>query len=53
VPEQPVLGGRFKIFMSEAGKRIGDSCGLLFGYPGKPSEFPAGPPFSLYHDEER
>jgi effector-binding domain-containing protein len=38
--------------MSEIGRSIGEAYGKLFEYLGRTGEFPAGPPFCLYHDEE-
>ncbi len=50
--DQPVLGIRFKTAMSEIGDSLGNSYGELFACLGKTGEFPAGPPFLLYHDGE-
>lgn len=50
--DQPVLGVRFKTAMSEVGCHLGNSYGELFACLGKTGEFPAGPPFGLYHDDE-
>lgn len=50
--EQPVLGVRFKTDMAEIGENIGKAFGRLFAYLGQCGEFPAGPPFALYHDPE-
>lgn len=50
--DQPVLGVRFKTDMSNISENLGKAYGSLFAYLGKMGEFPAGPPFCLYHDEE-
>ena len=50
--DQPVLGVRRRIRMAEIGEEIGRAYMAIFGYLGDTGGFPAGPPFTLYYDEE-
>lgn len=50
--DQPVLSIRMKTALSRIGEDIGASYGAIFGYVGRVGAMPAGPPFTLYYDEE-
>ena len=52
LPDQPVLGMRFKTSMANIGDDIGKAFGAIFGYMGEASAAPAGPPMALFYDME-
>ena len=52
IPDQPVLGMRFKTSMANIGDDIGKAFGAIFGFLGEAQAAPAGPPMALYFDME-
>jgi effector-binding domain-containing protein len=48
LPDQPVLGMRFKTKLANIGGDIGKGYAAIFGYMGKVGAAPAGPPMALY-----
>jgi len=52
IPDQPVLGMRFKTSMAAIGEDIGKAFGAIFAYIGEAAAAPAGPPMALYYDME-
>lgn len=50
--DQPIVGIRLTSSMADIGMNTGNSYGTIFGYLGKTGSPPAGPPFTLYYDEE-
>lgn len=52
VPDQPVLGYRFKTSMDRIGENIGGGFEKVFNFVGRIGLYPAGPPFTVYYDME-
>lgn len=52
VDAQPIISIRARTSIARIGDDIGQAFGELFRYLGRSFRRPAGPPFSLYHDED-
>jgi effector-binding domain-containing protein len=52
IPDQPILGMRFRTSMANIGNDIGKAFGAIFGFLGEAQAAPAGPPMALYFDME-
>jgi effector-binding domain-containing protein len=52
IPDQPVLGMRFKTSMANIGEDIGKAFGAIFAYLGEAQAAPIGPPMALFFDME-
>lgn len=52
LPEQPVIGIRSRTSMDRIQETVGNAYGALFGFLGGKQIPPAGPPMSIYYDEE-
>lgn len=52
LPEQPVIGVRFKTSMDKIAEDIGKGYSTLFGFLGRKEVAPVGPPLALYYDEQ-
>lgn len=52
LPEQPVIGIRYRTSMEKIQEDIGQSYAALFEFLGRKQVAPAGPPGALYYDME-
>jgi len=52
IPVQPALSVRFRTTVEQLPQRFGEAYGAVFAYMQELGEYPAGPPFATYYNED-